>query len=608
MSPLPRSTGYLFLVSFTLSVLVGGASMVAVGCCAAAAGLLALAQLRVRSRRWVFPVQALLVYLPVAFGDAATNLDGLLAASALRCLPARARWWAFTVIVAGSGFLHGDWRREPILFGYAAVATAAIGVVTYSLLRLPELVDRLRATKDELARAALTQERLRVAGQLHAALGDELSGVRVLLRTARRELGERPERAREAMRRTAAATRRMIETVRATAAVHGEQDGAPRDPEPVSRLAPRLAMAAMVIGLAAWTITQTIESAPAHRLPVAAAGVALTGSLVAQLYRPRLASRILVAQAAIVLLPLPWLESSWCGWLPFLAIPVLLTQRGGRLAAELIGLIVLRALCSEPEAPPGIQAGWVLPVLEATLAQFGLAQFWLLSDQLNRSRAQLVRTTLQVERLRVARNIHDLLGLTLSVLALKSDLIVELVDFDTRRAAAEIDESLRIATDAQREARALAADTVRASLADELSVAAKLLREHGIVVDLDCDDELPDACAAVLSPVAREAITNILRHSDAGYVDIECHRRNDELHLLIRNDGPRTRTSDGQGLRNMRARVSDAGGRFTAVADPDEFVLTAVVPVEPYAECTVPAGDAASATGAAGTTSDSPAM
>ncbi|WP_327141524.1 sensor histidine kinase [Nocardia sp. NBC_01327] len=598
MSPLPRSTGYLFLVCFTLSVFVGGASVATVVCCAGLAILLVAAEPRASNRWWILPAQVPLTYLPIALDGAATNLDCLIAATALRFLPARAKWPVFLGIVASSGFVHGNWRTDLAGSGYAALTTAAIGLVVYSLLRLPELVDRLTATNDELARVTLAQERLQVARTLRVALGEQLSSVMDLLRAARRQLTEQPAHARDTIRRAATATRTMIETVRSTAMLHSELDSAPGDPEPVARLAPRLAMLALVTSLFAWTARLTMESTD-NRVAMACGGAALSGLLLAQLFRPRFATPMLMVQAAIVLIPLPWLGASWSAWLILLATAVLLTQPGIRAIAEVAALVALRALYTKPDARPGFQVGWVVPGLEATLVLFGLLQLWQLSDGLNRSRAALIRVTVQVERLRVARDIHDLLGLTLSVLVLKSDLVAELIPYHPQRAAAEIDESLRIAANAQRDTRLMGP---RQSLFDELTTAAEVLTDNNIRVELTCRTGLPEPAATILIPVAREAVTNILRHSSATTVEIICLQRNNQLHLSIRNNGVAAGRTDGQGLRNMRSRVADAGGTFTTAIQQHEFLLTAAVPSADYAECIVATVDDAPGTGGVRTT------
>ncbi|MEU0545486.1 histidine kinase, partial [Nocardia sp. NPDC005978] len=379
------------------------------------------------------------------------------------------------------------------------------------------------------------------------------------------------------------------ETVRETAALHRDVAVLPRDHEPVARLLPRLTLLTLAVSLASWTVNQVLESGQ-HRPFIAVGGAVMSALLLAELYWPRWATACLAVQAGIALIPLPWLGSSWCVWLILLAASVLLTQRGVWAWVVVGGLFALRGAYTEPAERLGMRAGWVILAMEATLVLVGLARFWRLSVELNRSRAELVRITLQVERLRVARDIHDLLGLTLSVLALKSDLITELITRDPGRAAAEIEEALRIAGEARGEALRMADSRGTKALGHELRSAALAVGADGAEVRLDRDDSLPEPAGAVLAPVVREAVTNVLRHSAATRVWIECRVRENRLRLTVRNDGAgAVADGAGQGVRNMRARVTEAGGVFRVEVADGEFRLTAEVPVTEYADCTVPA-------------------
>ncbi|MEU6584386.1 histidine kinase [Nocardia sp. NPDC046763] len=574
---LPRSTGYLLLVVLLLSVLAHDAVAAAV-CGAMQAGLLVVAQRYPAARAQVLAMQIAATWLPILVIGGAVSTDYLLAATALFATRRRWRWVVFVLIVVISGVVHGAW--QPVWPGpvYVALGTAASGLVLYSLLRLPELLDRLSDTRSELAQATLVQERLLIADRLRAALGDQVATVRDLLADARRELTTRPDQARTAADQAASATRRTIRAVREIATAQRDLDVQPVDGAPIARLVPRLTILAIVVGLFGWTANQAMEMTD-HRLSIAIGGTLLSCLFLAGLYTPRYALPLLTAQAVITLLPLPWFGAYWSAWLILLATAVLLTLRGPWAVAVVIALFALRATYTKPGVAPIDPSLWLLLALQAMLALFGLARFWQLSQQLNRSRAELVRSTLHIERLRLARDIHDLLGLTLSVLALKADLITGLITRDPERAAREIDEASRIAADAQSEAHALVDADAAKSLGRELDSARKTLADTVAIVELGYDDELPDQAGAVLAPVLREAITNVLRHSAATRVRIECRRRKDHLHLDIRNDGARRASRPGgQGIDNMRARVLGAGGSFTAEVSRGDFLLKARVP------------------------------
>ncbi|MET8507364.1 histidine kinase [Streptomyces sp. NPDC004787] len=602
MPLLPRSTGYLFLALYTLSVTTGTASVPYVLVCAAQAGLLARVAWRPPLHRPLLSAAlpaAVLAYAPVALayapgalayapkalayplaaataGLGVPNLDCLLAATLLRCVRGRARWVAFALASVASGVLRPGGP-------YAVLTTAAIGAVMHSLLRLPELVTRLDATRDDLARAVVAAERLRVADRLRAALGDRLGAVTGCLRRARVRLDERPEAAREAAADAGRTVRAMIEEVRSTAAALREDDLPSPDPAPADRLAPRLAMTALVVSLFTWTARQAMESERYEvAVAVAAGGAVMSGLLLAQLLRPRVALPLLAAQAALALVPLPWLGADWCVWLILLAAAVLLQQRPWWPVPAALALVALRAGYTErPDRLVG-GVGWAVFAMEAVLVLFGLARFWQLSSELSRSRAELAAVSLEIERWRLSRDIHDLLGLGLSVLALKSDLIAELTTRRPDRARAEIDEALRIAARARVEARAALEDHTPTSLRHELAVARETLAAEGIAVRVTGDEGLVEAAALV--PVLREAVTNVLRHSAATRVDIGFRREGETLRMDVRNDGvrdvpPPSAATGGRGLRNMRARVTDAGGGLTVSAAHGTFLVSVALPL-----------------------------
>ncbi|QIS09683.1 sensor histidine kinase [Nocardia arthritidis] len=570
MSFLPRCTGYLFLILITVSVSMNGAGAVPAICCAAQAVLLVLAQRRSGGRAWILPIQLLVTYLPFALSTGAVNLDGLLAATVLWCLPLRWARFGFLLVVAVSGGIHGG--RHDYL--YAAVTTAAIGLVVYVLLRLPILIDELRSSRHELAELTLARERLEATQRLRAALGDRLTSVIDLLQRARAAAD--PLRARDAVGAAASATREIIGTVRQTAIRQGALTRLPPD-SATSRLAPQLTLVALVVGLAGWTVIEAVEIGRPY-WPTVLGGATMSILLLGQLFWPRWARRLLLVQAAATLAPLPWV-GSWSVWLMLLAVSALLSLSGMRAAIAVAGLFALRAAYSVPTSGLSGHGNWIIPAAEATLVLYGLARFRQLSVRLNEARAALVRMTLQVERLRIARDIHDLLGLTLSVLALKSDLVAELVVRDQDRAIAELDQALRIAANARTEAIALVDDNTARSLRHELRLAAQALAAACGDVDVAYDEDLPERAGAVLAPVVREAVTNVLRHSAATRVAIECRRHDGQLRLRIHNNGATGEPdSDGQGLRNMRARVTGAGGSFAASGTGDEFLLTALIP------------------------------
>jgi two-component system sensor histidine kinase DesK len=190
------------------------------------------------------------------------------------------------------------------------------------------------------------------------------------------------------------------------------------------------------------------------------------------------------------------------------------------------------------------------------------------------------------ERLRVARDVHDLLGLGLSAIALKTDLIDKLIGRDDGRAAAELDVLTRICASARADIGRVTGGGQQLSLAAELAAARQLLTSAGIDVRAAIPaGMLPPEADAVLAPVLREAVTNMLRHSAATAATIQVTAADGTLRLTISNDGATpagrggTPWRAGHGLDNLTARVHAAGGRLAAGHADGRFELTADIPL-----------------------------
>lgn len=156
------------------------------------------------------------------------------------------------------------------------------------------------------------------------------------------------------------------------------------------------------------------------------------------------------------------------------------------------------------------------------LTVYGLSRLARLAVQLEALRGDLARSAVLGERLRVSRDTHDLLGLGLSAIALKADLIIRLIGRDDSRARGEIAELARICATARTDIRLVTGEAAYLPLDAELMAAQQLLASVGIDVRADIAAmPVPAAAGAVLVPVLREAVTNILRHSGARNASIE---------------------------------------------------------------------------------------
>jgi two-component system, NarL family, sensor histidine kinase DesK len=165
------------------------------------------------------------------------------------------------------------------------------------------------------------------------------------------------------------------------------------------------------------------------------------------------------------------------------------------------------------------------------------------------------------ERERIARDLHDLLGHTLSVIILKSELASRLTPTDPARAADEIRDVERIARDALTQVRAAVRGYRSAGFASELRSARETLETAGIQVETEIDaPPLSPAQEGVISLALREAVTNVVRHAQATFCRLTLRRNGQYCELEIQDNGRGGTGEEGSGLIGMRQRVETLGG------------------------------------------------
>ena len=175
------------------------------------------------------------------------------------------------------------------------------------------------------------------------------------------------------------------------------------------------------------------------------------------------------------------------------------------------------------------------------------------------------------ERERIARDLHDVLGHTLSVIVLKAELARKLIARDPERASLEIADVETTARTALSEVREAIVGYRAQGLDAELALARRTLAAAGVTLLCEADPAtvapaLRVTEETVLSLTVREAVTNIVRHAEATRCRIGLDRTPDGFHaLFIEDDGPHPIRHEGNGLRGMRERVQALGGRFQLI-------------------------------------------
>ncbi|REE95449.1 sensor histidine kinase [Thermomonospora umbrina] len=214
----------------------------------------------------------------------------------------------------------------------------------------------------------------------------------------------------------------------------------------------------------------------------------------------------------------------------------------------------------------------------------GFVSIWMFHvvQELREARAELARAAVGEERQRFARDLHDVLGHSLQAVALRAEVAERYLDRDQARVRKELTEIQRMARDSVRDVREVVRGYRATSLRAELEGASAVLRAAGI--GCEPPEMLPDLPPHVHQPlgwVAREAVTNVLRHSAATRCRIEVGATADGVRLEIVNDGAGRRAAGegGSGLVGLSERIAAAGGEFTAGHLGDgTFRVTATVP------------------------------
>lgn len=183
--------------------------------------------------------------------------------------------------------------------------------------------------------------------------------------------------------------------------------------------------------------------------------------------------------------------------------------------------------------------------------------------ELKLSHDEVRRLAALAERERIGRDLHDLLGHTLSLITIKSELANRLFERDPQAARREIADVERVARDALGQVRRAVTGIRAAGIAAELAAAKLLLESNGIRLRYECGDvTLTPEVETVLALVIREAVTNVQRHAQAHMVTIELGERGDGLNLRIADDGRGASIVPGNGLTGMRERLEGIGAQL----------------------------------------------
>lgn len=225
---------------------------------------------------------------------------------------------------------------------------------------------------------------------------------------------------------------------------------------------------------------------------------------------------------------------------------------------------------------------WVLGVFLMIMVGIGNISRAAMQDKnaaLAAAQGEVRQFAAAAERERIGRDLHDLLGRTLTLIALKADLAARLSATNADKAAAEMRDVAAAAREGLAEVRAAVSGMTGASLAREIAGSRAALAAAGVECEIEGDAEAIDPGAgAVLAMALREAVTNVIRHSGARTCRIALIQQPGGLELKVSDDGDGQAVRPGGGLAGLASRLTAAGGELAIEGDTRGTRLTARVP------------------------------
>jgi two-component system, NarL family, sensor histidine kinase DesK len=357
-----------------------------------------------------------------------------------------------------------------------------------------------------------------------------------------------------------------------------------------------IAMHAPFIAFPILQVTTGIPNLPGAPGPVAlpvvlaAAAIQMRHSLAAARgTRPRYWLWSLLLLLLIVYAPLPLVGRTWMTlqWFAIASLAMLLPARIA-LSASIALCVMSGTWQATTVGAIGQQYPWgvaytIMVFCVGGWALYGSAVIVRLIDELNEARAVLGDVAIERERLRISRDLHDVLGQSLSAVSLKGQLAIGLLQRnETRAAAAEIEDAVAVTRSVLHDLRDIPHGALPMSLRTEIERAADLLAAAGIKARFNAAIEhLPARSEELLAWAIREGVTNVLRHSSANLCSIAIQRDDDTIRMEMRNDGAQRAEDEavGHGLSGLAARAAALSGSATGSVEGSSFRLVVQLPV-----------------------------
>ena len=206
-----------------------------------------------------------------------------------------------------------------------------------------------------------------------------------------------------------------------------------------------------------------------------------------------------------------------------------------------------------------------------------------LEQELDQAHKQIEELVKREERVRIARDLHDTLGHTLSLLTLKSQLVQRLTTVDPERARMEAKEIETTSRAALKQVRVLVSDMRATTIAEELVNTQQILRAAGITYQYKGDvdfSRIPPFTQNIVGMCVCEAVTNVVKHSHATHCSIAIELSAEKMKIVVRDDGIGVGKNNllGNGLKGMKERLALMDGSLT-LSNHHGAVLEMTVPI-----------------------------
>ncbi len=352
---------------------------------------------------------------------------------------------------------------------------------------------------------------------------------------------------------------------------------------------------------------ETVPSRPRHLLAVRLTSITIVtflcviaiGSLITEVDNsltvgPRVVGALTTVAAALCFLVVQdhLLSGRWSGALTTLAVGVVVL---GLISVQLsdtwisLGILVATAMLAVGPRWWFVAGGavWLLGVtdlavndhsavaliavpvttLATAAALYMLTQLAVTVNDANNSREELARLSVDDERKRISRDLHDIMGRTLVAASLRNQTALQLLDRDPERARDQLNQLHQTIAQGQAQLRGLTSGPVVADLADELASAKALCTRLGVESYIETVPVADEEVSTLAGVIVREAVTNMLKHSSPQSCEVRVWQEDATIHVMITNDGAgitEQRILSGTGLADLQTRLEARGGMLKA--------------------------------------------